>query len=369
MIIYNSMILWIALIGVLYLMARNSPRGASKKQMNDKVPMFTAIIVFSYIIFWIGVRSGVADTATYIAMFKACPKRLSYISEILASDSKARGFDIFQLVFKCIISKDYHAWLMTIAVLSGVPIMLVLRKRSCNFFYSCFLFMVMQHFTWMLNGIRQFLVVAILFLLSDWILEKKTIPFILAVLLLSTVHFTALIMIPMYFIVTEKPFGKKVILFCIVLLICIVFIEPFVATLEESLSETAYAGYTKQFAQDDGVNPLRVLVMLVPPAIAFVGRKRIRNLNDSYINICINMSVVSAGLYLLGVFTSGILIGRLPIYFELYNLILLPYLIEKCFTPKSTKILYILAAMGYGAFYFLLMRGSYYISDITGLLS
>lgn len=337
--------------------------------MNDKIPMFAAVIVFMYIIFWIGMRSGVADTATYIAMFKACPTRLSYIFNILASDSKAKGFDIFQLFFKCIISENYHAWLMTIAILSGVPIMLVLRKRSCNFFYSSFLFIVMLHFTWMLNGIRQFAVAAILFLLSDWILERKTISFILAVLLLSTIHFTALIMIPMYFIVTEKPFGKKVILFCIVLLICIVFVEPFVATLEETLSETVYAGYTEQFAQDDGVHLLRVVVMSVPPAIAFIGRKRLKMLNDPYINICINMSVVSAGLYFLGMFTSGILIGRLPIYFELYNLILLPYLIKKCFTPASAKVLYILTTIGYGAFYFLQMKGNYYISDITGLLS
>ena len=361
------MIIWVAMIGILYSMIRNAKRGVQREN-NNTVPMIWAMFTFAYIIFWVGIRSGVADTATYIAAFKAYPTNLSFISEILTSDSKSPGFEIVQLLFKCVISEDYHAWLMTIAVLSGVPIMLVLRKRSCNFFYSSFLFIVMLHFSWMLNGIRQFVVTAILFLLSDWILERRTIPFIIAVLLLSTIHFTALVMIPVYFIVTEKPFGKKVILFCIVLLICIIFIGPFIDTLEDMLSHTTYAGYTDQFVQDDGVNPLRVLVMLVPPVIAFAGRRRIVDINDSYINICINMSIVSAGLYLLGMFTSGILIGRLPIYFELYNLILLPYVIKKCFTPASSKLLYILSTVGYGLFYFFQMRGSYYISDITGLL-
>lgn len=367
MIIYNSMIIWVAMLGTLYSMIKNTNKGVQREK-NNMVPMIWAIFTFAYIIFWVGIRSGVADTATYIASFKTCPTNLPFISEILTSDSKSPGFEIVQLLFKCVISENYHAWLMTIAVLSGIPIMLVLRKRSCNFFYSSFLFIVMLHFSWMLNGIRQFVVAAILFLLSDWILERKTIPFIIAVLLLSTVHFTALVMIPVYFIVTEKPFGKKVILFCMVLLICIIFIEPFIDTLEETLSQTAYAGYTEQFTQDDGVNPLRVLVMLVPPAVAFVGRRRLMVLSNSYINICINMSIVSAGLYLLGMFTSGILIGRLPIYFELYNLILLPYVIKNCFTSESSKLLYILATVGYGLFYFFQTRGSYYISDITGLL-
>lgn len=362
MIIYNSMILWVTMLGMIYSIIHRNDR----KYVN--VSWIWGILTFSYIIFWVGIRSGVADTAAYIAGFEDCPKNLGAIAGAFTSKSKAPGFIMLQIIFKTVISDNYHAWLMTIAVLSGIPVMINLKKNSCNFFYSSFLFIVMLHVTWMLNGIRQFIVAAILFGLSDWILKRKTIPFLLMVLLLSTIHYTVLIMIPVYFIVTEKPFSKKINLFCIALLICVVFINPFVSSLENMLSSTAYAGYTLQFADDDGVNPIRVLVMLVPPVLAFIGRRRLRQLNNAYINICINMSIITAGLYFLGMFTSGVLIGRLPIYFELYNLILLPYLIEECFLPDSARITYCFATIGYGIFYYLQMRGSYYISELTGLL-
>ena len=246
--------------------------------------------------------------------------------------------------------------------------MLTLRKYSKYFFYSMFLFMTGLLFTWMFNGIRQFLVVAVVFMMSDWIVKKKTILFMIVILLLSTIHFTALIMIPMYFIVTVEPFGKKTILFLGLLLLAILFLDPFVSTVENLLSETAYGGTTAQFAQDDGVNIIRVMVMLVTPTIAFLGRKIIKQKNDRFLDVCVNMSVVCAGIYMLGMFTSGILVGRLPVYFEIYNLILLPYLLKECFTKSSSRLMFVLCTIGFWGFYWLQMRGWYYISDITGIL-
>lgn len=104
--------------------------------------------------------------------------------------------------------------------------------------------------------------------------------------------------------------------------------------------------------------------MAVTPIIAFCGRKIIVKKDNIFINICINMSVICAGIYFLGMFTSGILVGRLPIYFELYNIILLPYLLEECFTKESSKIMYLLCTVGFLGFYYFQMRNSYYVSDI-----
>ena len=368
MIIYHSMILWIIIWGSYYSLAKRRKRLALRKETTNMVPLNIAVVTFGYIIFWAGIRSGVADTSNYIYMFRHCSRDLVDILACWNSDNKAPGFDTFNILFKHFVSANYHNWLMTIAIISGVPIMLTIRKHSEHFFYSVFLFIVTLNFTWMLNGIRQFVVVAILFKTSDWIVEKKTYKFLLVVLLLSTVHYTALIMIPVYWIVQERPFGKKIIFFTIVLLVSILFFEPFVDVLEVTLADTAYSGYTKQFAMDDGVNPIRFVVMLVPTLIAFVGRRKIIQMNDVYINLCVNMSTVAAGLYFLGIFTSGILIGRLPIYFELYNLILLPYLLKVCFKKQSSRVMYLLCTIGFLLFYYLQRGSLYYISDLTGLI-
>ena len=369
MLVYNSMILWIVFLGVCHIRLQHNSGYLVQKKRNGQVPMMLAILAFGYIIFWAGMRTGYVDTAAYIAAFKNSPSEISKIWMYLNSDNKAPGFDILTILFKSLVSTDYHAWLMFIAIISGVPIMLTLRKRSINFFYSAFLFIVTLNFTWMLNGIRQFLVAAILFGLSDWIVERKTLRFVIVVLLLSTIHYTALIMLPAYWLVMGKPFGKKIICFIVALMACVIFLEPFVQMLEGALMGTVYEGYTEQFVLDDGVHPLRVFVMVLPAVIGFLGRKRLESINDKYINLCVNMSLVSAGIYFLGIFTSGILIGRLPIYFELYNLILIPYLVKKCFNKDSSKIMYALYTVGYLLFYFMLSGNLYYISDITGLLS
>ena len=373
MIIYNSMIMWIVVLGMwnqLVKQSQEKTRRFIQKQSDYKVPMYLAILTFGYIIFWVGMRSGVADTRAYINSFNAYSSSLTTISQYWDfSEYKSPGFITFSILFKHFISSDYHVWLMTIAILSGIPIMLILRKRSEHFFYSCFLFMTGIIFFWMLNGMRQFWAATIVFLFSDWIEERKTIPFMIIVLLAATIHFTVLVMIPMYFIATAKPFGKKVMIFLGLLLVAVVFLEPFVGAMEDVLSETAYSGVTEQFAQDDGVNPIRVLVMAVTPAIAFCGRKVVAKKGDRFINICVNMSVICAGIYFLGIFTSGILVGRLPIYFEIYNLILLPYLLKECFTKESSKIMFVLCTIGFLGFYYLQMRNSYYVSEFTGILT
>lgn len=373
MIIYNSMIVWIVVLGIWNKLVKQSKEKTQRfiqKQKDYKVPMYLAILTFGYIIFWVGMRSGVADTRAYISMFEGYPTSLAAIPQYWDfSENKSPGFITFSILFKHFISTDYHVWLMTIAILSGIPIMLILRKRSKYFFYSSFLFMTGIIFFWMLNGMRQFWAAAIVFLFSDWIEKRKTIPFMIVVLLAATIHFTVLVMIPMYFVATAKPFGKKVILFLILLLIAVIFLEPFVGAMEDVLQGTAYAGSTAQFAEDDGVNPIRVLVMAVTPAIAFCGRKVLEKKADAFINICINMSVICAGIYFLGIFTSGILVGRLPIYFEMYNLILLPYLLKECFTRESSKIMFVLCTIGFLGFYYLQMKNSYYVSEFTGILT
>jgi hypothetical protein len=363
------MIVWIGFIGAIYNFKKNKEKQFVSSCETDMVPKSVAILIFGYIIFWAGIRSGVADTAAYIASFNNYPSSLSGISNILSSESKAVGFDLISVAIKSLISSNYHVWLMLIAIFTGIPIMLTLRKHSENFIYSAFLFVVTLNFFWMFNGIRQFLVAGILFALSDWIIERKTIPFIIVVLLLSTIHFTAIIMIPIYFFVTDKPFGNRMILFLCVLIACLIFLDPFLNTLDDLLIGTGYSGFQEQFAEDDGVNPVRVIVMIVPVIIAFLGRGQIEDENNMFINLCVNMSIITAGLYFIGLFTSGILIGRLPIYFELYNLILLPYLIRHCFTKESSVIMYGCCTIGYIAYYYLQMQNSLYISDLTGLIT
>ena len=67
--------------------------------------------------------------------------------------------------------------------------------------------------------------------------------------------------------------------------------------------------------------------------------------------ICANLSVVSAGLYVFSFFTSGILVGALPIYFSLANYILIPWFITEVFDSVSAFLIE-LGFVGVYSFFF-----------------
>ena len=365
MLIYNSMIAWIGVVAFFYSVTRN--RVITEGKNTGKVPLLIAIVVFAYIIFWVGMRSGVADTGTYIGIFEAYETGFDGIAEALNS-LKAPGFELYGVLLKT-VNDSYHVWLMSIAIISGVAVMITLWKHSENFFYSAFLFIVSLNFFWMLNGMRQFVAASLLFLAAVWIAEKKPVPFFAVTLLLMTVHFTAVLLIPLYFAVSRKPLGKEMFAAIALMLLFVIFLRPALNLLETALEGTAYSGATSQFSEDDGVNPIRFAFLVLPPCLTIVFKDRIAQENDAYLNVCVNMSWMCAGLYFIGLFTSGILIGRLPIYCELYNLILIPWVLEKCFKEGSSKSLaYLICTLAFLAYYVMQMSNSYYISDLTGII-
>ena len=125
------------------------------------------------------------------------------------------------------------------------------------------------------------------------------------------------------------------------------------ALMDLLLGETEYAGAVTEMQKmgDDGVNPLRVLVSAVPALLVFVQWKHIRREENQVIHICVNMSIITVGLNLIAMVTSGILMGRMAIYTSLYSFIIMPYLIRNAFTRESRKLVNILMVMLYFVYY------------------
>lgn len=355
------MIIVVVVLMVIYHLQRPDPN----IRLTRPIPWPYAIIAMGYIVFWAALRSGFIDTGTYILSFNAAPEGADAAIEELNSGGKSPWWRFLQILFKTYISTDYHWWLATIAILSGIPIMLTFRKKSVDYLFSVFLFIASATFSWMFNGVRQFLVAAILFGFYFLILERKKVLFICLVLLGSLIHSSAILLLPAIFFVDYKPFGKMMTLFVILVLLSAFFVGSLMETMDVVLQDTAYHGNLEQFEEDDGANPLRVLFESVPVIMAFCKRRQIAALNNEFINLCINMSTVAAGLYFIAMLTSGIMVGRLPIYFSLYNFILIPFLINYIYTPFR-KTLYIIFFAAYLVFYYYSSFNFYYISDILG---
>jgi len=369
MAVYIFMLGWVIIWGIMsQITARQVCVG--NEVYENRVNLFMAFITFSVIIFFAGLRSGVADTWTYIDMFKEYPLWPDAHKFITDPSAREPGFRIFSVLIKTYISHDYQSWLFIIASISGICIMYPLYKYSCNYGMSVFLFMVSCQFTWLLNGMRQFLVAAILFACTPLILNKKPVPYIIIVLILSTFHKSVLIMIPAYFIVDSEPWSKSSMLFIACIILAMMFTSQFTGLLDTVVENSDYATSIGEFkGNDDGTSPIRILVESIPIIIAFIYRDRIKEKLTPIIKISINMSLISSGLYIISkIAKSGVLLGRLPIYFSLYNLLLLPWLINNTFEKNERRLINFFMIICYLGFFYYQMKiawnGFGYISSI-----
>ena len=196
--------------------------------------------------------------------------------------------------------------------------------------------------------------VTIILFATPLMLRKKYLPLICVILLASTMHQSALLMIPFVIIAQGEAWNKKTLLFIVATLLAVVFVDQFTNILDDTLSGTQYVNVVSDYTSwnDDGTNPLRVAVYSIPAILSLLGKKRIQAEHNLVINLCTNMSIISMGLYLISMGTSGIFIGRLPIYCSLFGYILLPWEIKKMFTWESRRIAYIGLVGAYLVFYY-----------------
>ena len=355
MTVYVFMLIWVILFGILGNVTSKTVCIDSENMIYEqRANLFFALMTFSVIIFFASLRSSVADTEAYISMFNSYPNDLSQVSTVLEGVAgRYPGFLILTVLLKKFTS-DYTVWFTIIAIISGICVMIPLYKYSCNFGVSAFLFMASCQFSWMFNGMRQFLVASIMFACTGLVLRRRFIPYAIIVCLLSTIHTSALILIPMYFIVTGEPWNKRTMLFVGLIVLAILFTSKFTGILEDVVENTDYATSMEEFKEtDDGTNIIRILVESVPVIIAFIYRKKIKDKLTPIIKLSINMSLVASGLYIISkIARSGIMLGRLPIYFSMYNLILLPWLLKNIFEKREKDLVYYIMFICYFAFFY-----------------
>lgn len=309
------------------------------------------------LIYLAGTRPNIGDTGAYRASFLALNPSWDSLADIIAADSKDKGFSALVLLLKMIIGNNDKLYFTIIATICLTCVIYTYKKYSCNFLMSMFLFIASSDYIqWNYNGMRQFIAVSIAFAATDWLLEKKYVKYFLLILFLSTIHASVLVMIPIALIVQGKAWNFKTVLLTMGSLIVINYSDAAVGLITDFMAETQYSGEVGQFLETEGTNVLRVLVFCIPPLMAFAFRKWIDRADSKLLNISTNMAISSMGAYIVSSVTSGIFVGRIPIYFSLYNYILLPWLIENVFDEKLRRVVYVVLIACYLIFYYYQMN-------------
>lgn len=357
---YWWLLIWLFTGGAVLAMCFLRKRELVLGEWEERWNVLPAILLVLPYIIWAGQRGYFADTTLYRMTFLQSPTVLSEIPAYMDTVTKDKGFYAVMSVFHCMLGDKPETYFTLMAAFQIVIIALVCRKYTRNYWLSIFLFVVStDYISWVWNGMRQFTAVVIIFAATDWIVEKKYIKAILCILLASTMHQSALLMLPLLFVLQGKPWNKKTLLIIALSVMALVFASRFTSLLDTALTDTQYTNVVSDWTigEDDGTNPLRVFVYAMPAILSVVGYKRICYEDNPLINVGVNASIITACLGLISMGTSGIFIGRLPIYVStISNWILLPWEIENIFSGQTAKIVSVAAVVCYIIFFYYQMH-------------
>ena len=387
MIVYYSIFAYTCLISYFgcYLYRRklaNGPQISDDEYLvkaEKSISLFWALVSVALVVFFVAERSDYNDTTAYIVSFNSVSANTSVKELFGGTGTDSPGFNFLMIAFKKYISTDYTAWFTFLAIFQAGAFVSIYYKYSCNYFMSMYLFIASGTFMWMMGGIRQMTSVCLILYFLNFVIERKLLAFAIVIYLAYTIHDTSILWIPIYFIVKFKPFSKQIWFFVVLTLLAFFFITEFTSFLDSSLEGTDYEGYGETMTNydpdhtghaDDGVNPIRALISAVPPAIALLRWKYIKDRTNPMIDICINMGTAAAGVNLLGVVTSGILVGRIPIYFTPVNFIVLPWLMKYSLAGKLQKFVITMMYILYFVYFLydmVYLKNGTYVSSNLGL--
>ena len=313
----------------------------------------TALMLVIPYILWAGYRGYYVDTGAYIRHFMKASSSLSEIPGMIGTEDDW-GFYCFIVFLKSLGVQSYQVFFLIMATIHILCMVYIFRRYSTDLWISFFLFIAStDYMSWMQNGIRQFTAVCITFAAFELLVRKKYIWFTIVTLIASTFHGSALLMLPFAYVMVGPALNRKTYLMTVAVALMIPFMDSFTPILEELLSDTQYNDVMtgEIWATDDGTSLIRVLVYSVPALIALLGRRYIRGSHDRAVNMCINASMITMAVYLVSAFTSGIYIGRIPIYTTLHCYTVLPWLIDQIFEKLTARLIKLMLIVFYLLFF------------------
>lgn len=297
--------------------------------------------------------NGFGDTWAYIIDYRSIPSFLSGKLDYIRAHPKDTSFYALGALVSVFAGAHFRYFFLLLAVIQGYALMKVYRKYSEDYWLAIFVFVAStDYLSWMYNGIRQFLAVAVTLHAFEPIVKKRYIKAAVIIVFASLFHRSALLMLPVMFIVQGRPWNWKTMLIMAGTVVVMSASGVFTDTLDYALANTQYQNVVSDWraGADNGTNPLRVLVYSVPTILSLFCRQKIIRSKDRVVRVACNMGIMSTAIYLVSMVTSGIFVGRLPIYCSLYaNGILLPWELKHVFGRAMRGF----AMFCYVGFYFL----------------
>ncbi|MBP3951522.1 EpsG family protein [Bacillus suaedae] len=287
-----------------------------------------------------GLRNTIGDTYFYMHAYEIHDFTWDRIL-----NNKDIGFGILQMILQQ-FSEDAQVMIFVTALITNVLIVLTLYKYARLIEVALYVYVTSGLFLVSMNGIRQFLAASIVFAATKYIFEGKWKRFMLVVLFASTFHQSALILIPIYFLVRREAWTKLTFMLLVVAVLIVLGYNQFTQLLFSAIEDTQYGHYVG--FEGEGASVIRIAVSAAPLALAFLGREKLRELSPKS-DYIVNLSLLN--LLFMIISSQNWIFARFTIYFGLYQLVLIAWIV-KLFKEKDQKLIYITILISYFIYFF-----------------
>lgn len=287
-----------------------------------------------------GLRSGIGDTYYYMHSYTMLDGTFNNFK--FEGDF---GFNILQILLYNISSNPQLLVFITALITHLLNSIMFYTYRYRNYLeLQIYMYITSGYFFVTMNGIRQCLAAAIIFIGTKFIVSGNFKRYLALVLIVSTIHNSAIIMIPVYFIARSKVWSKKTAIMLGAFIIGFVFYDKIIPIIYELLGDSTYSVYKD--STEGGSSLIRTIVMMVPVILSYINREKLEELwpeSKVFINISLLAFIFTAfGMY-------NWIFNRVTLYFQLYNMILIPFIIKNCYKGKEKRLIY----WGFIACYFI----------------
>lgn len=301
-----------------------------------------------------GLRHSAIGNDTYNYLYFLKESRYENIEDLLKSffsglmstdyDFRDPGYWLFQTLFSRITTEQIP-FLLTIAVITLVPFAYFNKRflhKLSHILFSYVLFICLLYSNFPNQFIRQCCAFSLMCIGYIGLSQNKDYKFIIFVLIASTFHKSALILIVFYIVYKYVP-AKYYLLLSYIVFFTILFVPTFAMAIMGDAGEI-YMGYIGDENVDKSVIIVFFLAFLHLMATHSVIFRKV-DIRDNRLQLC--------GICFLFMLTPSIYISptafRIISYFFIWDCVFVPVLIEKY---NQRKILYVIL-------YFILLYKSY----------
>lgn len=306
------------------------------------------IVLAGTMVCFAGLRLHYNDTDTYVYAYNAISTDWNRIFCIQWQLGDNPGFHVLNnlLVLLGFSAQSFLMFYSTVTV--GIYLWFI-RKYTNNLWLSVFLFLTLGSYTFTMAAIKQCVAVAFCLVGVDKAINRKWCSFVLWVLLGALFHPYALmyLLVPFLFF---RPWSSKTYVLLLVFAVAGLLLQPLMNTV---INVTTMLGeeYNAASFSGEGVNPLRLMVTLVPLFLSFITKYVIWKKHDRTQNLILNLSMLNGTIMFVALFGTANYFARLANYFLIFQTISIPWLFDQ-FERKSKILVITLAVICYFSFFY-----------------